>query len=102
MFFGIEAKLNKKSEQQFTISFMENPFTSNVVLPEKYQELDYSNMMCGMIRGSLEAVNMRVKCFFIKDILKSESLKEDQLSPNYEIQVELEELIKKKLKDYDD
>ena len=64
---------------------MDNPFATNVILPEEYKELDYSNMICGMIRGSLEAVNMRVKVFFIKDILKNPENKNDQLSPNYEI-----------------
>lgn len=47
---------------------MENPLATNVILPDEYKDLDYSNMICGMIRGSLEAVNMRVKCFFLKDI----------------------------------
>ena len=64
---------------------MENPLATNVVLPEEYKDLDYSNMICGMIRGSLEAVNMRVKCFFVKDTLKNPENKDDQLSPNYEI-----------------
>ena len=64
---------------------MDNPFATNVILPEEYKELDYSNMICGMIRGSLEAVNMRVKVFFIKDILKNPENKNDKLSPNYEI-----------------
>lgn len=53
-----------------------------------------------MLRGGLEAVNMRVKCQFIKDALLNKEFEKDEFP--YEIRVELEEMIKKKLKDYDD
>lgn len=43
---------------------------------------------------------MRVKCQFIKDGLLNPN--DDGSGFKYEIRVELEELVKKKLKDYDD
>ncbi len=45
---------------------------------------------------------MRVKCRFTRDSNLNPDIKNDALLTNYEIKVELEELIKKKLKDYDD
>lgn len=99
MFFGIEAKLNMKNNQEFTILFNENPLAENVVVPDKYKGLAYSNLICGIIKGALDAVNMRVKVYFIRDCIGNVNQVGE---PNFEIKVELEELIKRKLKDYDD
>lgn len=100
IFLGVEAKIDSKSktDQSFVIQFKENPLTRHIVIPEKYKNLHYSNILCGIIRGALEAVNMRVKCSFISDE-SSSNFKQDF---PYEIKVELQELIKKKLKDYED
>ena len=62
------------------------------------QELEYSNLLCGAIRGALNAINLRVKCHFLKDKLK----KKDANSKNYEIYVELEQIIQPKIENYDD
>jgi hypothetical protein len=35
---------------------MDNPLTDFVELPEHLINLDYSNIICGVIRGSLEKV----------------------------------------------
>lgn len=101
MFFGVQAKIDSKSktDHQFIVQFKENPLTKHVVLPDKLKNLHYSNILCGIIRGSLEAVNMRVQCTFMSDsLVQSDSEAKEEL---YEIKVELKELIKKKLKDYD-
>ena len=101
LFFGVQAKIDSKnkSDQQFVIQFKENPLSKHVVLPEKLKKLHYSNILCGIIRGALEAVNMRVQCTFLNDALtSSDPSSKEQIN---EIKVELKELIKKKLKDYD-
>ncbi len=102
LFFGVESKLVMKNDQEFSITFNQNPLAENVAIPKKYEGLSYSNIYCGIIRGALEAVNMRVKCYFTRDKLVDLGEKATTLKHDYEIKVELEELIKKKLKDYED
>jgi len=38
--------------------FDENPLTEFVELPEDAMDLWYSNILCGVIRGALELVNV--------------------------------------------
>ncbi len=40
-----------------------------VELPASYGALRYSNILCGVIRGALEMVSLRVTCTFVKDAL---------------------------------
>lgn len=95
MFAGIDVSLMQKNDQEFMISFKDNPLDLHVYIPDEYKGLSYSNIICGIIRGACEAVNVRIKCYFTSDKLISPN-------ENYEIKIELEELIKKKLIDYDD
>lgn len=62
LFFGVQAKVDSKtrSDQLFVVQFSDNPLTKHVFLPDKLKNLHYSNILCGIIRGALEAVNMRV------------------------------------------
>merc|ERR1740139_1605954 len=99
---GIDCKLEVKSEKEVLVKFSRNPLDENVKLPDQLQGLEYSNIICGVIRGCMEAINLKVKCFFVKDRLlknvgggvsalggrgsESESL--------YEINVQFEETIK--------
>ena len=47
-----------------------------VELPAAYSELRYSNILCGVIRGALEMVSLRVTCTFIKDVLSGDDATE--------------------------
>lgn len=94
MFAGVDVALSQKSEQEFMVSFRENPLDAHVQLPEELRALSYSSVVCGIVRGACEAVNVRVKCYFTADRLQG--------ADAYELRVELEELIRKKLVDYDD
>lgn len=38
----------------------DNPLIDLVELPEKYKALKYCNILCGVIRGALEMVNLRM------------------------------------------
>jgi trafficking protein particle complex subunit 3 len=54
--------------------FRENPFAEYVILPISCAEtLWYSNIICGMIRGSLEMIGIIVKAYFCKDILRGDT-----------------------------
>lgn len=82
--------------------FTDNPLTEFVELPEEYRELKYCNILCGVIRGSLEMassnhrirlslfvslptcivpfqVNMDVECRIVQDMLKGDDCYELRL-----------------------
>lgn len=73
MFLGVTANVGKWSadEKEFSLTLDDNPFTDFVDLPEQYSGLLYSNMLCGVIRGALEMVQMKVTCSFISDALRN-------------------------------
>ena len=58
----------------------ENPIADFVELPEPYKNLWYSNMLCGILRGALEMVQMQVECRFVKDILRGDDRWEMQVT----------------------
>ena len=74
---------------EYSIVFFYNPLNNYVELPEKYKGLWYSNIICGAIRGALEAINIRVECKFNKDVLRDHD--------KNEIRIKLIEIIEEKL-----
>ncbi|KAG6860924.1 hypothetical protein C0995_005879 [Termitomyces sp. Mi166 len=58
----------------FTLTLDENPLAEFVVLPEEALEggLWFSNVLCGVIRGALEMVQMQVQVNFISDVLRGD------------------------------
>ncbi len=97
MFLGVTAEVaNFDGEKKaFSLIIRENPLADFVILPAAYaNKLWYSNILCGVIRGALEMLNMRVACYFRKDILRGHDCTE--------IRVELKEIIKDKYEEDDD
>lgn len=95
MFLGIQAEVGGYSQDQksFSIYLQENPLTTFVELPsgdetfgsDDLRKLKYSNLYCGVIRGALEQVNLKVDCSIVRDTLKGDELNE--------IRVELKEVL---------
>ncbi|TCD68913.1 transport protein particle 22 kDa subunit [Steccherinum ochraceum] len=58
----------------FTLTLDENPLAEFVELPEEALEggLWFSNILCGVLRGSLEMVQMQVQAVFISDVLRGD------------------------------
>jgi len=59
--------------KQFSLIFDENPLADFVELPDDgraQDELWYSNIFCGVLRGALEMVQMQVEAHFISDVLR--------------------------------
>ena len=78
MFLGISADVTNwaANDGAFSLVYTENPITDFVELPPQFSELHYSNMLCGVIRGALEMVQMQVECRFMRDILRGDEANE--------------------------
>jgi len=97
MFLGVTAEVaNFDSESKaFSLIIRENPLADFVILPSAYSnKLWYSNVLCGVIRGALEMLNMKTNVYFKRDILRGHDCSE--------IRVELKEIIKDKYEEDDD
>jgi len=62
------------STPSFTLTFDENPLAEFVELPEDALEggLWFSNVLCGVLRGALEMVQMQVEATFVSDVLRGD------------------------------
>jgi hypothetical protein len=61
--------------QEFSLHFDENPLADFVELPDDgraQEELWYSNIFCGILRGALEMVQMQVEARFVSDVLRGD------------------------------
>lgn len=69
-------------ERQFSLILDENPLADFVELPDDRarDELWYSNILCGILRGALEMVQMQVDVHFISDVLRGQETTELQLT----------------------
>eukprot|EP00761_Pharyngomonas_kirbyi_P009517 gb/GECH01009533.1/.p1 GENE.gb/GECH01009533.1/~~gb/GECH01009533.1/.p1 ORF type:complete len:190 (+),score=29.09 gb/GECH01009533.1/:1-570(+) len=100
MFLGIsdvkvEGWNQDNTEFSLIIPPKQNPLEDFVELPLQYRnKLWYSNLLCGVIRGALEMVQMRVKCSCIKCPLRGDS--------HLEIRVVLEEMLQDPVPQDDD
>ncbi|KAL9180209.1 hypothetical protein ACHAXT_008179 [Thalassiosira profunda] len=95
MFLGANAEVGGFSPDQksFSIYLQDNPLSTFVELPpadesvggDDLRKLKYSNLYCGVIRGALEQVNLKVDCNIVRDTLKGDDMNE--------IRVELKEVL---------
>lgn len=62
---------------EFSLIFDSNPLTEFVEIPpESHPELRYSQVLCGVVRGSLEMVHLEVQCWFVQDQMRGDATNE--------------------------
>jgi len=64
------------ANDEFSLILDNNPLVEFVELPESHKDLNYSNVLCGAIRGALEMVQLEVETWFPKDTLKGDNVTE--------------------------
>ncbi|CEG40581.1 Transport protein particle (TRAPP) complex subunit [Plasmopara halstedii] len=82
MFLGINVEVSQWNTTGTACSLLihDNPLTEFVELPPSaYGVLWYSNVLCGVLRGALEMVQMRVDAQFVKDVLQGDEVSEIRL-----------------------
>lgn len=81
MFLNVTAAITDWNPEKTECSLLleDNPLTDFVELPEGCQNLTYCNVLCGVIRGALEMVKMKVQCTYVKDVLKGDDVSEIRL-----------------------
>nr|BAK00044.1 predicted protein [Hordeum vulgare subsp. vulgare] len=65
--------------KQFSLLFDENPLADFVELPDDgraQDELWFSNIFCGILRGALEMVQMSIEARFVSDVLRGNDVTE--------------------------
>lgn len=64
--------------KEFSLVFPENPLAEFVELPPEALRggLWYSNVLAGVIRGSLEMVQIQTQCHFVSDTLRGDETTE--------------------------
>jgi hypothetical protein len=98
MFLGVTAEVGGFSQDQrsFSVYLQDNPLSTFVELPSEsstggggvgddLRRLKYSQILCGVIRGALEQVNLKVECNIVRDTLKGDEVNE--------IRVDLKEVL---------
>jgi hypothetical protein len=62
LFLGLTVDVVATDENVYTIKYPENPLTIFVELPPDRQDLEYSQMLAGMVRGMLEMLQFECDC----------------------------------------
>lgn len=72
MFLNVEAEVSKSTTdgRTYHVSFKTNPLTDFVELPAGYDQLHYSNVICGAVTGALRMLQIVVECTYVQDKLK--------------------------------
>lgn len=81
MYLGITPVVSNWSAagDEFSLLIENNPLIDFVELPDGHNALNYSNILCGVLKGALEMVQMEIDVKFVQDQLKGDSVTELRL-----------------------
>lgn len=85
MFLGVVPALENVAAdgRLFLLILAENPLAEFVELPqERPRDLWYSQVLCGVIRGALQMVQMDTDVYFVKDVLRGDDRTEIRVKLN--------------------
>jgi hypothetical protein len=86
MFLGIPCDTMERSDASYSMSLPENPLAIFVELPPDRQDLEYSQLLCGMIRGMLEMLQYDTECKMVQSQLKGDETNEIVVQLNQVLQ----------------
>lgn len=92
MFLGVAVDVASWNQEKNACSLIlyDNPLADFVELPTN-ANLYYSNILCGVLRGALEMVQLKVECFFVRDTLRGDDVNEIRLELKEHIKDEMAE-----------
>lgn len=98
MFLGVTPEITawNKEGTAFSLILLDNPLVDFVELPPQYQELQYCNLLCGVVKGALEMVQLQVECNIVKDSLRGDSVAGSNTGAS-ELRVELKGVVKNEM-----
>ncbi|SCU92938.1 LAMI_0E12640g1_1 [Lachancea mirantina] len=71
------------NKEAFSLLLDENPLSDFVELPmDAVKELWYSNILCGVLKGALEMVQLDCDVFFVNDVLRGDQSTEIRIKLN--------------------
>ncbi|XP_069751671.1 trafficking protein particle complex subunit 3 isoform X2 [Narcine bancroftii] len=78
MYLGITPSVTNWSPagDEFSLILENNPLVDFVELPDNHSSLIYSNLLCGLLRGALEMVQMAIDVKFVQDTLRGDNVTE--------------------------
>ncbi|KAI3358014.1 hypothetical protein L3Q82_003035 [Scortum barcoo] len=78
MYLGVTPSVTNWSPagDEFSLILENNPLVDFVELPDNHSTLIYSNLLCGVLRGALEMVQMAVDVRFAQDTLRGDNVTE--------------------------
>lgn len=73
MYLGVQPNVSNWSAaaDEFSFIFDSNPLTELVELPEDLKGLRYCNIICGVLRGALEMVQLDVQSWIVQVLIFS-------------------------------
>ncbi|XP_048769586.1 trafficking protein particle complex subunit 3-like [Ostrea edulis] len=81
MYLGIQPVVSNWSAagDEFSLLVENNPLADFVELPPGHSQLNFSNILCGVLKAALEMVQMEVDVRFVQDTLKGDNITEIRL-----------------------
>ncbi|CAD5210744.1 unnamed protein product [Bursaphelenchus okinawaensis] len=68
LYLGVEATVQFMSSEEFQLRLESNPLVEFVEIPPEYKDLCYSQVICGAIRGAMEAIHLEVSTQLLSDV----------------------------------